>query len=276
MVKDNFTNDVNIVYPTKDDLVEIEVLNNNTRLLERNKADINHIHNQYVTKSEFNNVTEDLTEIKNSLIKIQENSQNWHNLPNLNGKQIIRAISSNQGTDFLGVASVAGKGTLIYAIQQTDFDEGTTKAGIKIEIDEEIILNIAKEHTISESKYRYFNYLGLINTQNLEIVEQSNNEYLAQYNTTFVNIRNSSSGVKPLIEMSVSPYIERTFDFNRNVKSFIRETDVQRAIGVSSGKIINLAGIKFNKSFKISTYFNHNNTGGSRSERIQYIYSINN
>lgn len=276
MDNNKFTMSENIVYPTVDDLVEIEVLNNNTRLLDENKADINHVHEQYVTKDEIAGVTTDLTEIKNTLLKIQQSSENWQNLPNLESKRVVRSVTANEGKVYKTITQNSGKGTLICAVQQTDFDTNTTNACIKIEIDGQVILDIEKTHTISDQKYRYFNYLGIINAQNLEIVPQANNEYLAQYNTTFLNEGTISSGVKPLVSIQFSPYIERAYEFSTRKISFTRASDVQRNIGTCSGKIINLSGIKFNESFKISTYFDHDSSDGARSEIVQFIYSIDN
>ena len=295
-MKDNkeFTMKESIVYPAGDDFVEVEVLNNNIRILDENKAEKIHKHSEYITsqilqdnlngiakeKSEYSienmvqSLSTEINNIKNEIIKLKENNTNWQNLPNINFKQTFQPTSANQGKNYRSIFEVHGKGTLIQAIQQTDFNVATTNACIKIEIDGSVILNIEKTHTVSESKYRYFNYLGLINGQNLKVFNDSNYELLAVHNINFIGPGFSSDNIKPLRRALISPSLEKTFEFNSSFKSFIRDSNIQSDNSVSSGKILNLAGVKFNKSFKVSTYFNHNHTNDNLSLVVYTIYSI--
>ena len=153
MTNDKFTNKSDIEYPLEEDFVGIKVLNNNTRLLDEKKANINDIENrlQRVAKESSEYSIEDKiknieTKVKNIEDKIKNIEEPLSTLPN---RKCIHIVDNNNITatrkEYFSVDGKSGNLVMLDAWFSTYTNEGGyifKNTRLEIEIDGQNIYDI--------------------------------------------------------------------------------------------------------------------------------------
>ena len=160
-----FTNKEELEYPLETDLVNIKVLNNNTRLLDEKKADISDIEVslQGVAKerSEYS-IENKVKEIENKLILLEEKEKlkNWTLLPNLKSNAVG---INNSGSRAL--VEVSGKGHLVYCVFGNLVNGTAGSQSYKVEIDGKVIFDTKVNFSNTYiDRHPKVSHVGIVNT----------------------------------------------------------------------------------------------------------------
>ncbi len=207
--ENKFTNESELEYPTEEDFIDIKVLNNNTRLLNEKKVDIESIENvarestpmaienavkninsgvsqnlQGVAKesSQYNieNKVKSIEDKVKNLDKIINDSisnnkfQKWTSLSNINERSTVVNINYSGEKELL---NVSGSGNLImcaFDLSSAWNEQNTTsdKIVLKIEIDDEVILNLGVKLAKRISNYTIMSQVGIINDSFITLYEE--------------------------------------------------------------------------------------------------------
>ena len=207
--ENKFTNESELEYPTEEDFIDIKVLNNNTRLLNEKKVDIESIENvarestpmaienavkninsgvsqnlQGVAKesSQYNieNKVKSIEDKVKNLDKIINDSisnnkfQKWTSLSNINERSTVVNINYSGEKELL---NVSGSGNLImcaFDLSSAWNEQNTTsdKILLKIEIDDEVILNLGVKLARRISNYTIMSQVGIINDSFITLYEE--------------------------------------------------------------------------------------------------------
>mgnify|MGYP001859542057 FL=1 len=207
--ENKFTNESELEYPTEEDFIDIKVLNNNTRLLNEKKVDIESIENvarestpmaienavkninsgvsqnlQGVAKesSQYNieNKVKSIEDKVKNLDKIINDSisnnkfQKWTSLSNINERSTVVNINYSGEKELL---NVSGSGNLImcaFDLSSAWNEQNTTsdKIVLKIEIDDEVILNLGVKLARRISNYTIMSQVGIINDSFITLYEE--------------------------------------------------------------------------------------------------------
>lgn len=187
-IDDKFTNKEELEYPSEKDIVDIKVLNNNTKLLDNKKADISSIETalQGISKERSEYSIED--KVKELDKKFQafeeaERKKKWLSLPNLKTNEFYRKNEHSSFTE-LEIINVQGSGYFILAISTIidSITHNSKKLQFKIQIDEEIIYDV----TINDNHTPEYGHssrqweLGIVNdVEYTSFTQLGNNIYKA-------------------------------------------------------------------------------------------------
>ncbi len=262
---DKFTNREEIEYPSEDDIVDVKVLNNNTRLLSEKKADISDIEDslQGVAKERSEYSIED--KVKELGTKIQyledkEKRKNWTLLPNIKTVDLygIRFSDFNSSKELL---NINGSGHLILAVFRTDNKVG--RIDFKIEIDDEIIYNV--DFDLNGAKYG--SCLGLINENYINDYYMPGESVRKVINLLHTSTRNFYIELRSLTKQC------RWASLSKN-KISIKATDIYYGSHLAAPATVLLeTPIKFNRNIKV-TLVDNNTVADEYPVSFQCIYNL--
>lgn len=245
-----------LVYPSYEDIADINVINNNIRYLDGNKAEINHTHSNYANsnhnhdseyyrKSEIDNK---ITSSQNHIIEeIKNSNKTWlHLLNQRSSESDIKKESggiANITTPEKTIFRVNGRGTLIAAsCYQRCVANGYPKLNgdikFKLYIDGSIVLNIKASFLRNTVEIEKANLMiGLHNAQLANTIFTISNLYGPLYNASQTFFSGKVLG-------------EKNLDLTSREQTVIIKNGIVNTPS-HVGRIITDRGIKFNSSFEI-------------------------
>lgn len=279
MQDEKFTNSINIQYPSREDFIDIAVLNNNFRLLQEKKASIEDIEKslERVAKEKSpNNIENNIDSIVEKLDNITKivkikNKKNFWEYPNkrmtFNRTNIT---SSNQV--FL---DIKGKGRLLHLpcfLEEKYINSSFRLNGVfKVEIDGEVQYKLTFEnYPVSDSRTLGF---GIVN-KNIYTNVKTGNSKTNEHNAPIIQI--SSVNTPHIISLSAcSPEEKKEFKItyvDEYVQGYFEGTSFSRYIVFTRQQAID-EPIEFQKSLRI-TYQGQNREGSNIYLGCGYIYSL--
>lgn len=161
-----FTNKEELEYPLETDLVNIKVLNNNTRLLDEKKADISDI------EVSLQGVAKERSEysIEDRIKKLEENIKKI--IPNNNEELLVSSVSNSNTINLDSenlIFQIDGAGEIFQCFQQVTFHSDNEKLEfeMRMEIDGVTILFFECKTTTNSSYRSRTGYVGMFSESNI-------------------------------------------------------------------------------------------------------------